>query len=136
MLSAASEVALGVALLAGCGGSGDSLGASDARGAESAQASVGALSSVELGKLDPPLRARVAGTDSHFPIRVSFARLPSRDELSTLMLVAYQRSGIGRVDRATLKVIAGRRDVRRITYLSGTEYGAEPADLDPSEGAG
>jgi hypothetical protein len=38
------------------------------------------------------------------------------------MLVPYERVAIGRVDLDTLKAIAARADVQRITLLSGVGY--------------
>jgi len=83
------------------------------------------LSSGELAKLSEELRGRVEAQDVQFEVRVTFDQLPSTDALSTLMLVRYQRVAIGRVDLPTLKSIASRDDVQRITLLSGTGYEEE-----------
>ncbi len=88
------------------------------------------LSDGELAKLDDALLERVhAADEALFPVRVKFAITPSRDELSDLFLVAMDRDAVGRVDRATLKAIAGRGDVSRILYIDDG-YAEDDEDFD------
>jgi len=88
------------------------------------------LSDAELSKLDPQLRERLASSDREFPVRVKFARWPSSSDLAALLLVRYERVAIGRVDRVTLRAIAAREDVERISYVTGTGYGPDEAITD------
>lgn len=88
------------------------------------------LTGGELAKLDDALLERLdAADESLFPVRVKFAVTPSRDELSDLFLVAMDRDGVGRVDRPTLKAIAGRGDVSRILYIDDG-YADDDEDFD------
>jgi hypothetical protein len=116
MIAKFSSCFLVAMLLCGCGGA-----------TTGAQPEVGGvdedeLTRPELAKLDEQLRARVEARDAPFPVRVTFASLPSTSDLAALMLVRYERVAIGRVDLPTLKVIAARDDVRRITLLTGVGY--------------
>jgi hypothetical protein len=127
MIAAAGMVLLTVA----CGGAAEA-GPSADRTVPAPSASAD-LSRRELAKLDDSLRERVeadADTDL-FPVRVKFVSRPSRDELTEMLLVAYERDAVGRVDRATLKAIAGRADVRMISWVDAGYGGdAEPEDDD------
>jgi len=85
---------------------------------ESAATDRDELGEAELAKLGDILRDRVSLNDTEiFPVRVKFATRPSRNDLSELFLVAVDRDAVGRVDLATLKVIASREDVTHIVYV-------------------
>lgn len=105
-----------------CGGSNAGASATGAAAATATRADslAGAeLTGEEIAKFDDALRERWGGAEEDvFPVRVKFVVAPSRDELSELFLVEMNRDGVGRVDRSTLKAIAGRPDVSRILYVS------------------
>jgi hypothetical protein len=102
--------------LSACGGV--AAGSPSATEATVADGDDDVLSPRQLAKLDDVLRARFDSPETNvFPIRVKFNARPSRAELSEMYLVALDDDGVGRVDRATLKVIAGRNDVARIVFV-------------------
>jgi hypothetical protein len=95
-----------------------------------ASSSSDALSPGELAKLDDILQERIdADRDTIFPVRVKFTTRPSRSDLTELFLVAVDDDAVGRVDRATLKTIAGRADVAHIVYVDAG-YAEDDDELD------
>jgi hypothetical protein len=116
-----------LAPVVGCGGATTSTGAPSET---AATPSSDALSPGELAKLDDVLQERIGrDRDTIFPVRVKFTTRPSRTDLTELFLVAVDDDAVGRVDRATLKAIAGRTDVAHIVYVDAG-YAEDDDELD------
>jgi hypothetical protein len=82
------------------------------------------LSRAALAKMDDALRERL-DEDTLFPILVKFTSRPPRDELSSLLLVAYERDAIGQVDRPMLETIVARPDVAHVSLVNAG-YAPDP----------
>ncbi len=125
-----ASIAALIVLFAACGGAvTEAAPTSTASTGNRAPSASRELSRQELAKLDDSLRERIEANAGQavFPVRVKFVSRPPRDELTEMYLVPYERDAVGRVDRATLKNIAARRDVRMISFVDGAGYG-ESAD--------
>jgi hypothetical protein len=112
----ALTLTLSLAVVAGCGGP----AASAPTETSSARAS---WTSAQLRKLDPRLRERVrAGEREHVAVEVTFAHVPDEEVLGDLLLSRIGGMVVGRVELATLHMIAARDDVERIEVLADEGY--------------
>ena len=108
-------------LLTACGGASASGPASERTASNDASPSD--WTSAQLRKLDSPLRARIrAGEREHIAVEVTFAHVPDEDVLGDLLLSRVGGMVVGRVQLATLHLIAARDDVERIEVLRDEGY--------------